>query len=115
MCFISTNKQPIFNRRANKQLVNSENWSLYYVTEIFYEISEFIYLEITPYVPALCYQIVTDLHPAAKSNTRTVVYLPYFDYKLKSSEIPGSLFNSLIITVCIKNFHTPTQCVKSLL
>lgn len=39
----------------------------------------------------------------------------YFDYKLKSSEIPGSLFNSLIITVCIKNFQTPTQCVKSLL
>lgn len=39
----------------------------------------------------------------------------YFDYKLKSSEIPGSLFNSLIITVCIKIFQTPTQCVKSLL
>ncbi len=29
MCFISTNKQPIYiNMHANKQLVNSENWSL---------------------------------------------------------------------------------------
>ncbi len=30
MCFISTNKQQIFyNIHANKQLVNSKNWSLY--------------------------------------------------------------------------------------
>ncbi len=31
MCFISTNNQPIYinNMHANKQLVNSEDWSLY--------------------------------------------------------------------------------------
>ncbi len=31
MCFISTNKQPIYasNMHTNKQLVHSENWYLY--------------------------------------------------------------------------------------
>ncbi len=31
MCFISTNKHHIYvnNRHANKQLVNSQNWSLH--------------------------------------------------------------------------------------
>ncbi len=31
MCFISTNKKPLYvnNKHATKQLVNSENWSLY--------------------------------------------------------------------------------------
>ncbi len=32
MCIISTkNSQYFNNRHANKQLVNSENWSLYYI------------------------------------------------------------------------------------